>query len=166
MHSINLSPKLCFNTFRLTSVCCVFRTGQCVCGRWTVPVVRCTVWPRAPATPMLWAPSAAPGKTPTVTQVFLITCTNRDKELCGKCFKRGGDLENDPPSLCMFVSRLKASFVVSGSQDCTVKVWDLPADLSTSKADVHQLTPRATEKAHDKVQAHFRKEGKKTCNYL
>ncbi|XP_054614902.1 transducin beta-like protein 3 [Dunckerocampus dactyliophorus] len=45
-------------------------------------------------------------------------------------------------------SRMKASFIVSGSQDCTVKVWDLPADLSAT--DVHQLTARVTEKAHDK----------------
>lgn len=74
--------------------------------------------------------------------------------------KKRGNLGNDLPSSCMFVSRLKASFVVSGSQDCTVKVWDLPADLSTTEADIHQLTPRATEKAHDKVQAHFRTEGK------
>ncbi|GAA6228690.1 transducin beta-like protein 3 [Lates japonicus] len=47
-------------------------------------------------------------------------------------------------------SRMKASFIVSGSQDCTVKVWDLPADLSTAGAEIHQLTARATEKAHDK----------------
>ncbi|XP_070779484.1 transducin beta-like protein 3 [Enoplosus armatus] len=47
-------------------------------------------------------------------------------------------------------SRLKASFIVSGSQDCTVKVWDLPADLSTTEGDIHQLTARATEKTHDK----------------
>uniref|UniRef100_A0A8C4EUH6 Transducin beta like 3 n=1 Tax=Dicentrarchus labrax TaxID=13489 RepID=A0A8C4EUH6_DICLA len=51
---------------------------------------------------------------------------------------------------CVFVSRLKASFLVSGSQDCTVKVWDLPPDLSVTGADIHQLTPRTTEKAHDK----------------
>nr|XP_057904992.1 transducin beta-like protein 3 [Doryrhamphus excisus] len=45
-------------------------------------------------------------------------------------------------------SRLKTSFIVSGSQDYTVKVWDLPADLSTTH--VSQLTARVTEKAHDK----------------
>ncbi|KAM7372061.1 hypothetical protein PAMP_009256 [Pampus punctatissimus] len=47
-------------------------------------------------------------------------------------------------------SRMTASFIVSGSQDCTVKVWDLPADFSTTGEDIHQLTARATEKAHDK----------------
>lgn len=51
----------------------------------------------------------------------------------------------------MCVSRMKASFIVSGSQDCTVKVWDLPADLSTTGEDVHQMSARTTEKAHDKV---------------
>uniref|UniRef100_A0A8C4ERU6 Transducin beta like 3 n=1 Tax=Dicentrarchus labrax TaxID=13489 RepID=A0A8C4ERU6_DICLA len=70
-----------------------------------------------------------------LTHVFLITYTNTDRQrhLC-----------------CVFVSRLKASFLVSGSQDCTVKVWDLPPDLSVTGADIHQLTPRTTEKAHDK----------------
>ncbi|KAM9780107.1 transducin beta-like protein 3 [Neosynchiropus ocellatus] len=48
-------------------------------------------------------------------------------------------------------SKLKASFIVSGSQDCTVKVWDLPTGLSTAdESGVHQLTPRVTEKVHDK----------------
>ncbi|KAK2833523.1 hypothetical protein Q5P01_017412 [Channa striata] len=47
-------------------------------------------------------------------------------------------------------SRMKASFIVSGSQDCTVKVWDLPADLSTAETGIHQLMARSTEKAHDK----------------
>lgn len=60
---------------------------------------------------------------------------------------------------------MKASFVVSGSQDCTVKVWDLPADLTTAGEDVHQLTPRATEKAHDKVQAiHTSELEEKPCD--
>uniref|UniRef100_A0A8C8DW70 Transducin beta like 3 n=1 Tax=Oryzias sinensis TaxID=183150 RepID=A0A8C8DW70_9TELE len=31
----------------------------------------------------------------------------------------------------LFVHRMKASFVATGSQDCTVKVWDLPPDLSS-----------------------------------
>lgn len=48
---------------------------------------------------------------------------------------------------------MKASFVVSGSQDFTLKVWDLPADLPAAGEDIHPLTPRTTEKAHDKVRA-------------
>lgn len=49
---------------------------------------------------------------------------------------------------------MKASFVVSGSLDCTVKVWDLPADLAAAEEeDIQVLTPRTTEKAHDKVNA-------------
>uniref|UniRef100_A0A1A7X6D7 Transducin (Beta)-like 3 n=1 Tax=Iconisemion striatum TaxID=60296 RepID=A0A1A7X6D7_9TELE len=48
-------------------------------------------------------------------------------------------------------SRMKASFVVTGSQDCTLKVWDLPAEFSRAETDLHQLRPRSTEKAHDKV---------------
>ncbi|KAM6957199.1 transducin beta-like protein 3 [Aplochiton taeniatus] len=47
-------------------------------------------------------------------------------------------------------SRLKESFVVSGSQDCTLKVWDLPERTATPSGDTHLLTARATEKAHDK----------------
>lgn len=46
---------------------------------------------------------------------------------------------------------MKASFVASGSLDCTVKVWDLPADLAAAEESIQQLTPRTTEKAHDKV---------------
>ncbi|KAI1883949.1 hypothetical protein AGOR_G00221340 [Albula goreensis] len=43
-------------------------------------------------------------------------------------------------------SRLKESFVVSGSLDCTIKLWDVPEQLE----GVAQLSVRATEKAHDK----------------
>ncbi|XP_061830325.1 transducin beta-like protein 3 [Nerophis lumbriciformis] len=63
-----------------------------------------------------------------------------------RCAAHGSSHTNAVGSITC--SRMKASFIVSGSQDCTVKVWDLPADLSTT--DVHQLTARVTEKAHDK----------------
>nr|XP_040048023.1 transducin beta-like protein 3 [Gasterosteus aculeatus aculeatus] len=64
------------------------------------------------------------------------------------CVAHGSNHANAVGSITC--SRMKASFVVSGSQDCTLKVWDLPADLSTTGGDLHHLTPRATEKAHDK----------------
>ncbi|XP_067089760.1 transducin beta-like protein 3 [Osmerus mordax] len=47
-------------------------------------------------------------------------------------------------------SRMKETFVVSGSQDCTIKVWDLPEGIVDSGSDMHELTARLTEKAHDK----------------
>ncbi|XP_055754572.1 transducin beta-like protein 3 [Salvelinus fontinalis] len=47
-------------------------------------------------------------------------------------------------------SRMKESFVVSGSQDCTIKVWDLPETIPETDGDIFQLTARVTEKAHDK----------------
>uniref|UniRef100_A0A673XK36 Transducin beta like 3 n=1 Tax=Salmo trutta TaxID=8032 RepID=A0A673XK36_SALTR len=47
-------------------------------------------------------------------------------------------------------SRMKESFVVSGSQDCTIKVWDLPETIPETDGDMFQLTARVTEKAHDK----------------
>ena len=46
-------------------------------------------------------------------------------------------------------SRLGLSYVVSGSVDCTVKVWPLPEDLGQSEEPVH-LHSQATEHAHDK----------------
>lgn len=64
------------------------------------------------------------------------------------CVAQGSNHTNAVGSITC--SRMKTSFIVSGSQDCTLKVWDLPADLSTTGADIHQLTPRTTEKAHDK----------------
>ncbi|CAL8305723.1 unnamed protein product [Merluccius merluccius] len=51
---------------------------------------------------------------------------------------------------CITFSRMKESFIVSGSQDCTVKVWDLPDNIATTTGDVHGLSARVTEKAHDK----------------
>ncbi|XP_072299505.1 transducin beta-like protein 3 [Eucyclogobius newberryi] len=47
-------------------------------------------------------------------------------------------------------SKLKSSFLVSGSQDCTIKVWDLPQNISDTGTEIHQLAARTTEKAHDK----------------
>lgn len=61
--------------------------------------------------------------------------------------------------MCLF--RMKASFVASGSLDCTVKVWDLPADLTAAEESIQQLTPRTTEKAHDKVKTQNSVEGRK-----
>uniref|UniRef100_A0AAX7VDU2 U3 small nucleolar RNA-associated protein 13 C-terminal domain-containing protein n=1 Tax=Astatotilapia calliptera TaxID=8154 RepID=A0AAX7VDU2_ASTCA len=64
-----------------------------------------------------------------------------------RCVAQGSGHTNAVGSISC--SRMKASFVATGSQDCTVKVWDLPADCS-AEGGIHQLTARATEKAHDK----------------
>lgn len=64
-----------------------------------------------------------------------------------QCVAQGSSHTNAVGSIAC--SRMKASFVVTGSQDCTVKVWDLPADFSAA-GGIHQLTTRTTEKAHDK----------------
>lgn len=45
-------------------------------------------------------------------------------------------------------SRMKQQFVVSGSQDCTVKVWDLPE--TTGAEGVMMMKARSTERAHEK----------------
>ncbi|XP_028267812.1 transducin beta-like protein 3 [Parambassis ranga] len=65
-----------------------------------------------------------------------------------RCVAQGFSHTNAVGSIAF--SRMKASFIVTGSQDCTVKVWDLPDDISITGEDIHQLSPRATEKAHDK----------------
>ncbi|XP_008286142.1 transducin beta-like protein 3 [Stegastes partitus] len=65
-----------------------------------------------------------------------------------RCVAQGSSHANAVGSITC--SRMKASFVVTGSQDCTVKVWDLPADFPTAGEEIHLLTARATEKAHDK----------------
>ncbi|XP_005808812.1 transducin beta-like protein 3 [Xiphophorus maculatus] len=63
-----------------------------------------------------------------------------------RCVAQGSSHTNAVGSISC--SRMKASFIVTGSQDCTVKVWDLPAEFSSE--EIHQLSPRSTEKAHDK----------------
>uniref|UniRef100_A0A674MQ57 Transducin beta like 3 n=1 Tax=Takifugu rubripes TaxID=31033 RepID=A0A674MQ57_TAKRU len=65
-----------------------------------------------------------------------------------RCVARGTSHTNAVG--CISCSRMKASFVASGSLDCTVKVWDLPADLTAAEESIQQLTLRTTEKAHDK----------------
>ena len=50
--------------------------------------------------------------------------------------------------LNIFLCRMSASFVVSGSQDQTIKVWTLPGEFEED--DVVHLHSRATERAHDK----------------
>ncbi|CAG11456.1 unnamed protein product, partial [Tetraodon nigroviridis] len=87
---------------------------------------------------------------------LLFASCGKDKLVCVwhmaggsvRCVARGYSHTNAVGAVSC--SRMKASFVVSGSLDCTVKVWDLPADLTAAEDNIHQLTPRATEKAHDK----------------
>ena len=57
--------------------------------------------------------------------------------------------------LCSYIlmgCRLSSSFCVSGSEDCTLKVWRLPEDLKEdgNREPVH-MKVSFTEKAHDKV---------------
>ena len=48
----------------------------------------------------------------------------------------------------VYLCRLSASFLTSASEDLTVKIWNLPADMSDG--NVVSLNARLTEKAHDK----------------
>lgn len=51
--------------------------------------------------------------------------------------------------------RLKESFLVTGSQDCTVKLWPLPEALpsknTASDGDLIPLQAQSTQRCHDKV---------------
>lgn len=54
--------------------------------------------------------------------------------------------------------RLKESFLVTGSQDCTVKLWPLPEALLSKNTAVDSgpmlLQAQTTQRCHDKVAAH------------
>lgn len=54
--------------------------------------------------------------------------------------------------------RLKETFLVTGSQDCTVKLWPLPEGLlsksTTPDSDPVLLQAQATQRCHDKVTTH------------
>ena len=55
--------------------------------------------------------------------------------------------------VCVCVCRLKCSFAVSGSQDCTIKLWSLKGLQGVGMAGVEptRLTVKYTQPAHDKV---------------
>lgn len=55
----------------------------------------------------------------------------------------------------VLICRLKKILLVSGSQDCTVKVWDVPETLSDAGCEPAVMTACHTEKAHDKVSLTF-----------
>lgn len=59
--------------------------------------------------------------------------------------------------------RLKETFLVTGSQDCTVKLWPVPkALLSKSTAPdsgLVLLQAQATQRCHDKVTTHSTRVG-------
>ncbi|XP_040295657.1 transducin beta-like protein 3 [Bufo bufo] len=68
------------------------------------------------------------------------------------CVAMGGGHTNGVGAIAF--SRLKGSFVVSGSQDCTLKVWTLPESIFKPSKDqtpaLESLYASVTEKGHDK----------------
>ncbi|KAJ8253903.1 hypothetical protein COCON_G00205150 [Conger conger] len=65
-----------------------------------------------------------------------------------RCLAQGSGHANAVGSISC--SRLKESFVVSGSLDYTIKVWDIPEQQGEGEAGEQLLSVRSTEKAHDK----------------
>lgn len=45
-------------------------------------------------------------------------------------------------------ARLSSSFIASGSEDLTLKIWDIPSEFEDE--EIANLHARFTEKAHDK----------------
>uniref|UniRef100_A0A671N5F9 SWIM-type domain-containing protein n=1 Tax=Sinocyclocheilus anshuiensis TaxID=1608454 RepID=A0A671N5F9_9TELE len=64
------------------------------------------------------------------------------------CVAQGSGHSNAVGSVAC--SRLKKGFLVSGSQDCTIKMWDLPDPLPDVGCEPVLMTARLTERAHDK----------------
>ncbi|KAK9978161.1 hypothetical protein ABG768_019927 [Culter alburnus] len=64
------------------------------------------------------------------------------------CVARGSGHSNAVGSIAC--SRLKKVFLVSGSQDCTIKVWEVPDPPPALGCEPGLMTARITEKAHDK----------------
>ena len=62
-----------------------------------------------------------------------------------------------PPPLQLGL-RLKETFLVTGSQDCTVKLWPLPKALlfksTAPDSDPVLLQAQTTQRSHDKVTTH------------
>lgn len=65
-------------------------------------------------------------------------------------------------SLSLSLCRLKSSFVVSGSEDCTLKVWRIGRSLvegeegeeereGSQEKEIKKLKVKYTQLAHDKV---------------
>ncbi|XP_056107669.1 transducin beta-like protein 3 [Rhinichthys klamathensis goyatoka] len=65
-----------------------------------------------------------------------------------QCVAQGSGHSNAVGSIAC--SRLKKVFLVSGSQDCTIKVWELPDPLPAVGCEPALMTATLTEKAHDK----------------
>ncbi|KAA0705315.1 Transducin beta-like protein 3 [Triplophysa tibetana] len=64
------------------------------------------------------------------------------------CVAQGSGHSNAVGSIAC--SRMKNILLVSGSQDCTVKVWDVPEALYDAGCEPAVMKARHTEKAHDK----------------
>lgn len=71
------------------------------------------------------------------------------------CTADAVSLDLSSVSLFLVGYRLKESFLVTGSQDCTVKLWPLPEALLSKNTAVDSgpmlLQSQTTQRCHDKV---------------